>query len=281
MELLTSLTIIAILVALLIPALKMVRNMAKETAQKAQFATIDMAILAFKNDFGDYPPSSWIGTLTDYSGVQMLTEALLGKDLLGFHRSSQFRSDGTIDGTPLTQLYPLNPTDDNLNERRGPYLELATTNVFRLGNISNAKPGLFNNTGTLLAPDTFVICDVFAVKRVTLTSGKAVKAGTPILYYKANTLFKNITDPSYDQRIYNVYDNDALVSLKKVDTGADHPLELSQNSEKLYDYDSNGGIKDPKASTATRSWPYRPDSYILISAGADGLYGTSDDIHNF
>jgi hypothetical protein len=40
-------------------------------------------------------------------------------------------------------------------------------------------------------------------------------------------------------------------------------------------------IMDPKASTDVRPWPYRPDSYILISAGADGLYGTGDDITNF
>ena len=38
-------------------------------------------------------------------------------------------------------------------------------------------------------------------------------------------------------------------------------------------------ITDPKV--AAIPWPYRPDSYILISAGADGLYGTSDDICNF
>jgi hypothetical protein len=38
-------------------------------------------------------------------------------------------------------------------------------------------------------------------------------------------------------------------------------------------------LRDPKI-TATK-WPYRPDSYILISAGADGLYGTQDDVTNF
>jgi hypothetical protein len=30
-----------------------------------------------------------------------------------------------------------------------------------------------------------------------------------------------------------------------------------------------------------RPWPCRPDSYILISAGVDGVYGTDDDITNF
>jgi len=55
-EVMTAVTIIVILVALLMPALSMVRRMANETAQKAQFAAIDMAIMAFKNDYGDYPP---------------------------------------------------------------------------------------------------------------------------------------------------------------------------------------------------------------------------------
>jgi hypothetical protein len=40
-----------------------------------------------------------------------------------------------------------------------------------------------------------------------------------------------------------------------------------------------GYIQDPKVTA--RPWPYRPDSYLLISAGADGLYGTPDDICNF
>ena len=30
-----------------------------------------------------------------------------------------------------------------------------------------------------------------------------------------------------------------------------------------------------------RVWPHRPDSFVLISAGPDGVYGNSDDITNF
>ena len=28
-------------------------------------------------------------------------------------------------------------------------------------------------------------------------------------------------------------------------------------------------------------WPHRPDTFLIISAGKDGLYGTSDDVANF
>ncbi len=62
--------------------------------------------------------------------------------------------------------------------------------------------------------------------------------------------------------------------LKRIKDDKDHPLEQTAD---FYDY-----ITDPKATGASgRDWPYRADSYILISAGADGLYGTSDDITNF
>jgi hypothetical protein len=45
-----------------------------------------------------------------------------------------------------------------------------------------------------------------------------------------------------------------------------------------YFYSPAYKLADPKISIP---WPYRPDSYILISAGVDGVYGTDDDITNF
>lgn len=280
-ELLTVIGVIALLIGLLIPALTMVRNLAKKTQQKVQFTTIGLAINAFKSDYGDYPPSSPKDLADlDYSGAQKLAEALLGWDLLGFHPDSAFRSDGEDDsGNPVypLNLDPGNPADlKNLQDRKGPYLDVETANAFKLNS-------LFNNTDRLEG-NTFVLCDVFGVKKITITQsgGKRVtfKAGTPILYYRANTSRKNHTNsPSYDQRIYNVYDDKFLVDLGKVTPdgtgGKDHLLGDDNLSYKVfYDY-----ITDLKVTAVP--WPYRPDSYILISAGADGLYGTGDDITNF
>jgi len=290
-ELLAVLGIIAILVALLIPAVTAVRKMARETQQKAQLTTIEMGLTAFKNDYGDYPPSSWQvdnPDFTSYSGAQMLAEALVGWDLMGFHPKSAWRSDGKDKDngdTAYTGATTGSQADRerNLKERRGPYLELATANAFRLGN-TTAKPGLFNDTGGL-AKDTYVLCDVFAVRRITLAAGNIVKAGTPILYYRANTSSKNLNDPSIDLRIYNAYDNFYFISLGSLTAdgtaGKNHPLGLGSDPlENLYKFDYQGGIRDSKVEAPMR-WPHRPDSYILISAGVDGLYGTSDDIRNF
>ena len=282
-EILTVVGIIAILVAVLIPALTMVRRIAKETQQKAQLTAIDLALIAFKADYGDYPPSDWPDLnppRNDYCGAQKLAEALLGWDLLGFHPKSAWRSDGRDEDNAL--VYDLAGTDEeneeNLRARRGPYLEFATTNAFRLDDLYTGPLG----TGPL-APDTFVICDVFGTKKIILAGGKTVRAGTPILYYRADTSKKTIDPPvAVTKRIYNVYDNLPIVNLKwqedrKKDPSKDQPPLMDPGG--MYSFFYEEYIRDPKITAM--KWPYRPDSYILISAGADGLYGTSDDICNF
>ena len=267
-ELLAALGIIALMVGLLIPALSMVRNTAKETKQKAQFTTIELALTAFKNDYGDYPRSDWPlppAPWSDYCGAQKLAEALVGWDLLGFHPKSDFRSNGRNDDGEF--IYDVN-NPIFFDQRRGPYLELATFDAFRLGNISILNPGLFFDSRPL-APNTFVLCDVFGEKKIMLSNGKTVRAGAPILYYRANTSAKTIRE------IYNAQDNDVLIQIKQQTDNKEQPLSRPAGQfQYFYDY-----IRDPKISA--RPWPYRPDSYILISAGADGLYGTSDDIRNF
>jgi prepilin-type N-terminal cleavage/methylation domain-containing protein len=294
-EMLTTVTIIAILIAILVPSLSLVRRVSKETAQRSQFATIDMAIGAFKSDYGDYPPSSWQGTppLPDYSGAQMLSEALVGWDLMGFHPKSDWRANGREAAGTVGTVYDMTGFTEpqkqyNLEQRKGPYLELATTGVFKLEDLFDA------GQAAPLAGQTFVICDVFKAKKITLipAAGKTTTAmaGTPILYYKARTDSKTIdqlVEPSIDLRIYNSYDNFFLAGLGRMTVpplqrgwpGNQHPL--GSDLENLYKFDYEGGIRDPKIPSTVRPWPYRPDSYILISAGMDGLYGTSDDIHNF
>ena len=296
-ELLTALAIISMLVAVLIPSLTMVRNFAKETRQKAQFATIGQALLAFRADYGDYPPSDrHVVNSLDYGGAQKLTEALLGWDLLGFHPQSAWRPDGldrnlgefTYDPARVRRD-PVTGIEFTLYERRGPYLDLATIDVFKLGD-------LYGPAGTGdLHPDTYVLCDTFPAKKVSVTIGpvgnqKVVtqKAGTPILYYKANISSRNEVGnaPSWDQEIYNYGDNSPLTeqlpTLKSAvlppPSWVWHPLGDDTNNYEVFREE----ITDWRIfETSGRYWPHRPDSYILISAGADGLYGTNDDITNF
>ncbi|MCX5638411.1 MAG: type II secretion system protein [Planctomycetota bacterium] len=269
-ELLTVLAIIAMLVGLLLPALSVVRKAAKEVKQQAQITTIELALVAFKNDYGDYPPSDSFShdvtppTQKDYCGAQKLAEALLGRDLFGFHPKSTW-SATDLTWYPDPAATPPAVFEANLKERKGPYLELATANAFRLGELFDTKPT------TPLNLDRFVICDAFGRKTVKVGT-KTVKAGTPVLYFRANTSSKSIVPPVMTY-IYDIGDNDELIKLGRLGDGKPHSI---YNLSTFVPY-----IMDPKASTAVMPWPYRPDSYILISAGADGFYGTPDDIRNF
>ncbi len=283
-ELLTAVAIISILIAVLIPSLSMVRNMARETKQNAQFSAIDLAILSFKDDYGDYPPSLWHPVLSpDYCGAQKLAEALLGWDLLGFHPQTAWKANGEGKNSRDETYDPDKTRDgdgdsipDTVKERKGPYLEASRSNAFRLGvSAAGASDGLFTNPAPL-EKDTYVICDIYSTKTIVYSNGKTVKAGTPILYYKADPSKKIISTGLPLDRIYNCLDNQPLITLRTMPDGKPQPLG---DSSGMFQFFYEQYIKDPRITNM--AWPYRPDSYILISAGADGLYGTSDDVTNF
>ena len=294
-ELLTAVTIIAMFIGILIPSLRMVRGVARDAKQRAQLTTIEMAISAFRNDYGDYPPSSKPLPPPDYNGAQMLTEALVGWDLMGFHPDSGWNRDGdNLNTVDVEYPWPLNQNTqahiDNLKERRGPYLELATADAFKLEDLFHPD-AVIGGSGW-----TYVLCDVYKIKKITITAQHdknqiidTVKAGTPLLYYKANTSSKtigNLTLLTMQNNIYNAYDNMFLINQGRLSDGKEHPIAgdgtTNEKSYKnFYGLDKDGGIANSKISTNTWKWPHRPDSYILISAGADGLYGTQDDITNF
>jgi type II secretory pathway pseudopilin PulG len=271
-EILTVMSIIVILITLLVPSLNMAKRYAKNVRQKAQFHSIDVALDLFNADWQGYPPSD-ANDEADfaYCGAMKLCEALMGQDLLGFHPNSRFRCDGTMDGTIV--LYPLvNPSVDNLKSRKGPYLQLENANAYKLKYIYGVgQTGVFNACGQ----ERFVLCDIY--NNVTLKPDSADaepirgKCGMPILYYKARTskFGHDPNDPA--NSIYNYNDNAALVALNPPwDSGSAHPLTIP----KFY-----SNTWDKRITTMVR--PYRSDSYILLSAGYDGLYGTPDDIFNF
>ncbi len=311
-EILVVVSIIAILAGLLLPAVHTVQKMAKETKQKAQFTSIELGLAAFKNDYGDYPPSSFNDPMVnngrgDYCGAQKLAEAMLGWDLLGFHPNSAWRADGLgldAQSKPVATTYT---ASDTLLSRKGRYVEADTANAFFLG---GGADGVFLNTsgdwgGGPLAPRTYVLCDVFPVRerKLRLPDGKIVSPGMPILYYKANPASKVLVPGPGDAatqpeaRVYNARDNRALVSLgiladndkplaarRRHKLDPVYPLDGEEvgrlyNPSDMFPYFYQLYVRDFKVQA--RPWPHRPDSYLLISAGADGIYGTNDDIRNF
>jgi prepilin-type N-terminal cleavage/methylation domain-containing protein len=301
-EVLAAVAIIAILISLIIPALSMVQRSADMAKQRAQFHSIEIAIEAFRADFGDYPRSVDTGLMVQaYPGAMKLAEAVIGQDGFGFHPGSEFTNDGQADwygndGFP-EPLYlpdvegyidslPLLTNDEknalkkeNLTMRKGPYLELETANAVKIRDIYSDLG--IDGLQLVSVRDRFVLCDMFGLVKNNAT-GK--RTGMPILYYRANTSnFKH--DPADysaqpDENIYDYRDNQKIIDLTVLwERTVLNPMR-SNNTELdgpslFYKETLNPNFATPPMR------PYRADSFILLSAGPDGEYGTADDVFNF
>ena len=272
-ELLTVMSIIVILIGLLVPALNKVKRYAMDVKERAQLHAMDAAIELFSTENGGYPTSNALDSDgAEYCGAMKLCEALMGQDLLGFHSNSIFRRNGLdVNGN---QLY-LTTTGAVLNSelraaRKGPYLQAENANAWRMKDIYGTNVGSFLGT-------SFVLCDVYAQQT---QSGE--KTGMPILYYKADTA-NTMHDPNLAMtvdnnggNIYNYYDNQRLVDLGRPWMGANSPSSAHGMADPRRFYRNT---RSDKISTTSR--PFRPDEFILISAGWDSEYGTADDICNY
>ena len=295
-EMLAAVAIILVLVSLIIPALNMVRGSADMARQRAQFHSIDIALEAFRADDGDYPRSDDIGLDTyAYPGAMKLAEAIIGQDGFGFHPKSEFTNDGQADpdgdGTDEPLYLPdvaieidndgsLSAAEkeaakkENLTIRRGPYLELETANAVRLRHLYKSLGSLGLEEDPV--PDRFVLCDMF---RLVKNNATGKRTGMPILYYRANTSNFNHDPQNYSgqENIYDWRDNRRMLELEALWEGIFlHPMRLSDGDPAIfYKNTLNPNFAKPPMR------PYRSDSYILLSAGPDGYYGTPDDVFNF
>lgn len=297
-ELLTVMSIIVILIGLLVPAMNSVRRYATGVKQQAQFKAITAGLEMYRNDFEEYPDSRGLDLSgSPYCGAMKMAEAMVGQDLLGFHPQSTFLANSISAGSLANgQFYRLTNQQDYINSlaaRKDPYLPVDKVPAFQLSSI-------YPDTG-VFGPQTgqmFVLGDVFKRAQNLGDTGPS-KVGMPVLYYKASesgqyhdSSVVDIGNYSAPGNIYNYCDNQDIIDLQL-------PwAQGSSNTDEMHAYGSTQvGIEQFYASTediriraattgsgtgaGSFSRPFRPESYILISAGYDGRYGTSDDITNF
>ncbi|MCP4707943.1 MAG: type II secretion system protein [Planctomycetes bacterium] len=216
-------------------------------------------------------------------------------DVLAYHPDpTVVEGDYNGSGNPLYA----ETAEENVKARWGPFVELENANVFRMRDVydpcepSDDGPGFDGATG--FDSTNFVLCDVFAKKR---HAGK--KTGMPILYYRARTNFTqqdaeiDTGDNDIEDDIYFYPDNYNLLALGAAeDRFYRHPLangemgagvSITAGTPSVLDEDDwqdfENMILNPQVTTIKR--PYKAGSYILVSAGKDGLFGTPDDIFNF
>jgi prepilin-type N-terminal cleavage/methylation domain-containing protein len=305
-ELLVVIAIISLLVGLLTPGISMMTKSARTLKQKSIFHGYETGLELFRKDFDYYPPSALetnaFGDTGKYvTGAQHLAEALMGRDLEGFDPKSRW-CDETEPTGPTGAYGP-----GSINRRKEPYVVVKDDGICSLAELYNVAGGgdigrIFSPAPVPGSPDDTrrrapVMTDIFGRRKITLVTGEQMKMGTPVLYFRADTTTKRFmgSDPitSYNRWIYNYDDNAELLALGTVnDPAVKHKFEPSQQTivngrtyngiEYFYETIRNPQFRTLNASGQPQSdKPYNPNTFILMSAGWDGIFGTKDDVTNF
>ena len=223
-ELLTVMAVIALLLSILAPALRMVRKIAKDTGQRAQFHGIDVALEMFDGENDGYPTSSFLpnSTTGPYTvGAHHLAEALIGRDMLGFDPQTSW--DAKLDEinkdvyASSKKSSSAAQIEASLERRKGPYLASENVEAFQIQQLYANRGNVYDGNDS----PSPVLTDSYRIKTVVLSNGRQVKAGTPILYYKANTSSQSfpdayaaaIVDDNATASIFNSMDNEDLIAL--------------------------------------------------------------------
>ena len=282
-ELLTVITIIALIMSIMVPGMKKAKQVTIDLKQKSQLRDIGIGLelWAYDND-SDYPDSTslgfGVGKVT--TGAHRLAEALLGRDGHGFDDNSTW--DAEVDaGIGIAYASP--PIN-----RESRYLESEDIGMFQLAQIygdetgaGNAYPGDYEADG-ITQPSLFqagVLTDIYKNRKIVIPiTGKNVKIGSPILYFKAkDTDIFNDTAPTIS--VFNHEDNVDIFALgHNIDGAAANPHPYN-DIVNFYSPDSSL-INDSIRFIGVDPVPYNKTTFILLSAGSDGLYGPSDDVTN-
>ncbi len=291
LELLVVIGIISMLVGLIAPGLRAVSIAAKKLKQKAVLHSLETGLELFAKDFDGYPDSTAVVDGGKFvSGAQHLVEAMVGRDGRGFDPKTNWNP--IVPDPAVTDLYTDVPK--SLNRRMGPYIEIKDISArLVFPDLYDVDPvTVYSGTGTgkERAP---VFVDIFRHRRITLPSGSSVWVGNPIVYFKANAasrFFRDTSQPDISKWTYNYLDNQEIFKLGTVkDPAVEHRFDpayidpdtavTDQGQEFFYKY-----ITNPKATqTGTVEYyrPYNAKTFILMSAGYDGIFGTKDDVTNF
>ncbi|MBE0536355.1 MAG: type II secretion system protein [Phycisphaerae bacterium] len=295
-ELLVVIGIISLLVGLLSPGIRSLTKAARTLKQKSVLHGYATGLELFRKDFEDYPPSELetdaFGTGQTVGGAQHLAEALMGRDIAGFDPTSRW-----CDDSENPDVY--GPA--SMNRRKDPYVVVKDDGVYSLAEVYDVSGG--GNIGNIFSPAVVsgnrapVMTDIFGRKKVTLVNGERVKAGAPVLYFRADTTTKRFmgAEPiaNHRQWIYNYRDNRDIIELgtvmdqtvrHKFDTRETTTVDGTAMDGLAYFYEK---LRHPQFRTRDAGGailsdkPYNPNTFILISAGWDGIFGTKDDVTNY
>lgn len=318
-ELLTVIAIIVLLISILIPAVQTARTQAKQAASTALLKSLGSGCEMFKGDFNRYPQSRgynpFEGSPIELFGAQWLALQLVGPDTRGFVKpdlKNDSNNDGVINEVDWLDWYSLDPSREYT--RMGPYADVDAKQIRSVARIREenprmAVPGLLvsdGNGGSGGSSDWNNERIPFFVDAWEY----------PVVYYAANPQvdepFTTGTPGGGDLVVgrYDRADNACFTGSDDsngrypvdtpgwdlTETAPDPAIYMHPLGEFQYIEDQTsrpvpktfeGFVYNEQTYESTRVgsdgriWPHNPDSFLLISAGSDGILGTTDDITNF
>jgi prepilin-type N-terminal cleavage/methylation domain-containing protein len=300
-ELLVVIGIIAMLMSVIGVAAGRVRLVGRNMQQAATIHAMSVGLELFEKDFGFYPASERLIFGSGYvDGAQQLAEGLVGRDSAGVEKTSGFyvyNKEAAEIAAPDSTYYD-SEEQKSLNNRKGPYFDLN-----RQGINAVEVSQLYDDTGQLYTVnyDTAtnylrapVFADCYRMKKITDENGRVFKAGSPILYFRYNNAGKYFKEIDSDweamdedackDSYYNYYDNYDFFNLECL------RIDNIDKTHRFQDGDADGNGISGKTEfyefiTSRTVGGYdmctNRGTFIIISAGNDGLYGTKDDITNF
>lgn len=307
-ELLAVVAIIALLMGIFMPALGRIRGQARKTKTSAMVAALEKACEAFNADNGHYPrsagenPFEGRGSGVQLSGAQWLGLQLLGANQMGYVkpvRSNDSNADGIIDEDDWDDWYSGEPSREYA--RLGPYAtadpDVVTWIVDRDGRRgykarhpdppseleegssfwSNGQVPFFVDPYDY--PVLYYRANAGAKYPVTTGSGSDVAPG---VYSQADNAQFTGGQAEFEGRPQRGYDFAGL--------GMPHPMRelgYSRGAGSVppetftFAIHNRNIFEATKRGNSGRIWPHNDKTFLIISAGADGLFGTGDDIANF
>jgi prepilin-type N-terminal cleavage/methylation domain-containing protein len=313
-ELLVVVAIISMLVGLLSVGLRKTKILSSNLRQKAVFNAMQIGLELFSKDFDGYPDSRSLPNPTGANqvcGAQHLLEALIGRDEAGVEpKTNWYAPDPTLfmpapPNNPLTvAAYGYYDTTNarSKDRRKGPYGEfkhIEIHTVYDLWQGQNGSSNIYDSQGvTIPARRAPLFTDVYRKYKITLPGGGTTRVGMPILYFKANraatrqfrldvTAQNQVTSPvqaDMEKWTYNYLDNAAIVNLSSLGdttiTEAGHYVD-PDDAAKIKAQVFYEQITQREDLDRPFFKPFNANTFLLISAGWDGVYGTEDDVTNF
>ncbi len=267
-EMLVVISILTLLVTILVPSLSAAKTHARVAKTKALLHSLNTGLEMFhqdKNVGDDYPPSTWDTTaagdpykdsgngLGDYIayGAETLLWALTGADQLGTPGFEKLVLHAASGG-----FYELD-AGAPVHYRSGPFFNAPAITVEKIADEKGKE-----HKGRVLV-DTF---------------------RSPLLYYRADMSQTRsnplgIYDPNHNLATYPEDMTSAGADLSAFQDTSTSQLSGAPHNEIEPLTAFHRYVRNPGVEAVYR--PHNSESFILISAGPDRIYGNQDDITNF